>query len=647
MSKKVLGCDLGTSTSCVSVIEGGKAIVVVNSEGSRTTPSVVSLKDGDRKVGAAANRQRVVSPQETIFNIKRFMGSTYDQCSEVISRVPYKVVNRDGKPRIVVNGQEYSPEEISSYILTKMKQTAEDYVGEKITDAVITVPAWFDNDAREATKLAGELCGLNVLRIINEPTSAILASNIDTKTSDKNVLVADIGGGTTDFSVCSLSDGITEVLASKGDVFLGGADFDNAITQWVIETFKNDEGIDLSNDTQALSRIIEAAEKAKIELSSTTSTEINLPYITMKDNTAVHLKKVLTRAKLEQLTSNLVERIVECGKESLKAANLDKSKLDCVLLVGGQTRSLAIQEALIKEFGDILNKSVNPDEAVALGAATMANIIVGGEGSKEVLLLDVTPLDLGIETMGGVMTKVVEANTTIPCKREQTFTTAQDNQPSVTLHVLQGSRPLAKDNKSLGLFNLDGIMPSRRGVPQIVVSFDIDANGILTVSAKDKATGKEQHITIESKGNLTQEEIDRIKREAEEHAAEDEKTKADLEKINKCDSTIYQTESSLENLKDNPALTEDDKKYFNEKIEELKSLKESKSFEEMEKLITEVNTRWYGVTAKAYGNNNGNGNTSSNPFAGGPFDFSNFNPQGGGNDTPKNDNPTPDDVEEV
>lgn len=614
MSKKVIGVDLGTGNSCVSVIENGKPIVVANAEGSRTTPSVVSLKDGDRKVGTAANRQRIVNPKETIFNIKRFMGNTYNNCKEVIEKVPYEVKDQNGMPRICVEGRKYSPEEISSYILNKMKKTAEDYLGTTVTDAVITVPAWFDSDAREATKLAGEMCGLNVLRVINEPTSAILASSIDTKNGDKKVLVADIGQGTTDFSVCELSDGITEVLSSKGDVFLGGSDFDNAITEWLIENFKESEGIDLSKDAQALSRIIEASEKAKIELSSSTSTDISLPYITIKDGVPQHLNTTLTRAKMEQLTTHLVDKIIKCGKEALEAANTTPDELDCILLVGGQTRSNSIQEALKKEFGDKLNKSVNPDEAVSIGAVIMANNLVGGEGANDVLLLDVTPLNLGIETMGGVFTTVVEANTTVPCKRSQIFSTAENNQPSVTLHVLQGSRPMAKDNKSIGMFNLDGIAPAPKGIPQIEVSFDISADGIVTVTAVDKATNKEQHITIENKKSLTPDEIERIKKDAEEHAAEDEKIKKELEIANKVESTIYQTENLLETFKDNSALTEEDKTYFNSKLEELKKIKEEKNFSDVASLLEEINKRWNKISVKAYANTNPQGNNGTADF---------------------------------
>lgn len=618
MAGKVVGIDLGTSTSCCAVIEGGKPVVVANSEGGRTTPSVVSLKDGERKVGAAANRQRVVNTKETISLIKRFMGSEYKDCSEIISRVSYDVVDKGGKPRVVVDGREYSPEEISSFILGKMKKTAEDYVGETITDAVITCPAWFDANARESTKVAGEMCGLNVLRVINEPTAAILASNIDTKNGGKKVMVADIGGGTTDFSICDVSDGVVEVLASNGDIFLGGSDFDNSIAQYIVDKIKQENGVDITGDKAAMQRIIEAAEKAKIELGSGPSTDINIPYITVKDNTPVHVNQTLTKSKMEQLTESLVERIVECGRKALMASKLSNKDIDYILLVGGQSRSEAIQNALSKEFNVPLNKSVNPDEAVAIGAVIQANIIKGGEGSTDLLLLDVTPLQLGIETMGGVMTTLVEANTTIPCKKTQVFTTAVDNQSAVTINVLQGCRPLAKDNKTIGMFNLDGIMPAKRGVPQIEVSFDIDSNGILSVSAKDKATGKEQHVTIESKTSISKEEIERIKAEAEAHAAEDEATKKKMEKRNDVERMVYQTEQSLEAFKDNQALTDDDKTFFNTKLEELKKVIESDNFDNSEALVDEVQKRWYEVSARAYNQGSGDG-SSQNPFGG--FNF--------------------------
>lgn len=649
MNKVIAGCDLGTGNSCVAVIENGKPIVVANAEGNRTTPSVVNLKDGERKVGTIANRQRIVHPKETIYNVKRFMGCKYNDCSEIINKVTYDVKNVNGLPRIVVDGREYSPEEISSYIVQKMKKTAEDYLGKTVTDMVITCPAWFDNAAREATKLAGEMCGINVLRVINEPTSAILASNLAKSEKGIKVMVADIGQGTTDFSVCDIEDGVVEVLASKGSTFLGGSDWDNAIADYLVQGFKEENGIDLSKDPQAMQRIIEVAEKAKIELSSSATTEINLPYITVNaENTPLHLIKTLTKAKMEQLTSHLVDEVIKYGHESLKEANISANELNCILLVGGQSRSNAIQEALTREFKVELNKSVNPDEAVALGAAIQANIIVGGEGANDILLLDVTPLTLGIETEGGVLTPIVEANTTIPCKRSQIFTTATDNQPSVTISVLQGERPMAKDNKMVGMFNLDGIAPARRGVPQIEVTFDIDANGIVSVSAVDKATGKEQHITIENSNSLSKEEVERIKREAEEHAAEDAKTKERLENVNKAESIILQSEKMIEDFKDkNDILTEEDKTYLNGKIDELKKMKEDSHFDNLENTIKEVQERLYAISAKAYGQQNGGANTN------GGFDpnmFANFAQNfGGGNTTNTTNNNTNSeaDVEEV
>ena len=649
MNKVIAGCDLGTGNSCVAVIENGKPIVVANAEGNRTTPSVVNLKDGERKVGTIANRQRIVHPKETIYNVKRFMGCKYNDCSEIINKVTYDVKNVNGLPRIVVDGREYSPEEISSYIVQKMKKTAEDYLGKTVTDMVITCPAWFDNAAREATKLAGEMCGINVLRVINEPTSAILASNLAKSEKGIKVMVADIGQGTTDFSVCDIEDGVVEVLASKGSTFLGGSDWDNAIADYLVQGFKEENGIDLSKDPQAMQRIIEVAEKAKIELSSSATTEINLPYITVNaENTPLHLIKTLTKAKMEQLTSHLVDEVIKYGHESLKEANISANELNCILLVGGQSRSNAIQEALTREFKVELNKSVNPDEAVALGAAIQANIIVGGEGANDILLLDVTPLTLGIETEGGVLTPIVEANTTIPCKRSQIFTTATDNQPSVTISVLQGERPMAKDNKMVGMFNLDGIAPARRGVPQIEVTFDIDANGIVSVSAVDKATGKEQHITIENSNSLSKEEVERIKREAEEHAAEDAKTKERLENVNKAESIILQSEKMIEDFKDkNDILTEEDKTYLNDKIDELKKMKEDSHFDNLENTIKEVQERLYAISAKAYGQQNGGANTN------GGFDpnmFANFAQNfGGGNTTNTTNNNTNSetDVEEV
>lgn len=623
MSKKVIGIDLGTGNSCVATIEHGQAVVITNAEGERTTPSVVTVtKDGERKVGSPAKRQQVVNAENTIYNIKRFMGSTYAKAADIASKMTYKVVNENGNPRVVMNGKNYSPEEISSFILAKMKKTAEDYLGEEITEAVITCPAWFDSAAREATKQAGEACGLHVLRVINEPTASVLAANIQTDEKGKIILVADIGQGTTDFSVCDISnaDGqVVEIKASKGDVFLGGADFDNAIASWIVSECKAQNGADISKDSQAMQRVAEAAEKAKKELSTSLSSEINLPYITVVDSVPVHFTATLTRAKMDALTSGLVDRIITCAKEAVKAANVSYSQIDSILLVGGQSRSLAIQEALSKEFGVELNKSVNPDEAVAMGAAIQANIIVGGEGATDILLLDVTPLNLGIETLGGVMTNLIEANTTIPAKHTEVFTTAQDNQSAVTIHVLQGCRPMASDNKTIGMFNLEGIMPARKGVPKIEVTFDINANGILTVSAKDQATGKVQNVTIESKGTLSDDEVNRMKAEAEKFAAEDAKTKENLEKANKCEATIYSIDQIIENAGDK--LTEEDKTYFNEKKEELKKMKENKTFDNLETLEQEIQGRMFAVSAKMYGANADASNMFQDMFAKGGAGF--------------------------
>lgn len=602
MSKRVIGIDLGTGNSAVATIENGVPTIIVNSEGNRTTPSVIGLKNGDRKVGESARRQRVVSPKETVSLIKRFMGVDYDKCSEIMKHVPYNVVNVNGKPRVDVNGKQYSPEELSSMILAKMKKSAEDFCGEEVTDAVITCPAWFDNNAREATKLAGEMAGLKVHRIINEPTAAILASDIDTENGSKIILVADIGMGTTDFSVCEVSDGIVEVLASKGDVFLGGSDFDNAIASWIVDLLKSDYGVDITSDPQAMQRILEAAEAAKIDLSNGTSTDINLPYITLKDGAPIHLITSLTRANMERLTSKLVDRIVACAKEAVEASKVDRKDISSILMVGGQSRSLAIREALKNEFKVDLNLSVNPDEAVALGAAVQANIIVGGDGSKEILLLDVTPISMGIETMGGIFTKLIDANTTIPCKKTEIFSTAVDNQTTVDIRVLQGERPMAKDNKEVGIFRLDGILPAQRGIPQIEVTFDIDANGILKVSAKDKATNKEQSITIESKGSLTDAEIQRIKNEAEQFAEADKKEKENAEIINKGDGIVFSTERTIKDMNDK--LTDEDKTNLNELVSKMKTAVKDKNIDDINSLEKEINSTWNSISERIYSKEN-------------------------------------------
>lgn len=634
MSKKTIGVDLGTGNSCVAGIEAGKPVVIVNAEGQRTTPSVVSFKDGERKIGEAAKRQRVINIDNTVYNIKRLMGVKYStaKANGILDKISYDVhADENDNPRVNINGKDYSPEEISAIILGKMKKTAEDYYGEEVTDAVITCPAWFDDPARQATKNAGIIAGLNVLNVINEPTAAIMASNISIDT-DAIVMVADIGQGTTDFSICDISGGVVEIKASKGDVFLGGADFDNAIAQWIVDECKKDNSVDLSKDPMAMQRVLEASEKAKVELSSSLQSEINLPYITMSDGVPVHFMKTLTRAKMDSLCEGIVNKIINCAKASVEAANVSKSDLSYILLVGGQSRSIAIQEALTKEFGVELNKSVNPDEAVALGAAIQANVKAGGEGSENaMLLLDVTPLDLGIETLGGVMTKMVAANTTIPTKHTETFTTAQDNQPSVTINVLQGCRPMAKDNKTIGIFNLEGIMPAKRGVPQIEVTFDIDASGILSVSAKDKATGKEQKVTIQSKTSISDEEIQRMKAEAEAHADEDKKAQEELAKANKVESLIYGIDNTLDSLKDNPNLTDDDKSFLEGKKRDLEAMKESKSFDAFDGIEKEVQARLYSISSKAYGADNGgesagqgNGQDFSEMFKNGGFDPSQF-----------------------
>lgn len=643
---KVIGCDLGSTLSEVAVIEGNKPNVIANEEGSYTTPSVISFKDGSPKVGNAAKRQMVVAPKETVNLIKRFMGGTYDEVQDAIKHIQYDVVNDGGYPRILINGRKYSPEELSAMILTKLKKTAEDYLGCEVTDAVITVPAFFSDAAKSATKQAGELAGLNVLRIISEPTAALLASNIDKK-KDGKYLVVDFGGSTLDFSVADVSDNVVEILASYGDVYLGGSDIDKLVVDYILKNYKNDTGIDLTTDTMALSRVYEAVEKAKIELSNTTSTEINLPYICVKDNVPQHLMATLTKAKFEQIISPIVEKVMACGRTALEKAKLSASDLDGILLVGGSCRIPKVQEELIKNFGDKLIKSANLDLAVAEGAAIQADILAGNTNS-DILLLDVCPLGLGIETMGGVMTTLIESNTTIPCSKEQIFSTAVDNQTAVTINVLQGERPMASDNKQIGIFNLDGIAPARRGVPQIKVKFDIDANGILSVSATDNATGKEQHITIENRNTLSKAEIERIKREAEEHAAEDKKTKERLDKQNKIDSTIYQVENFIEEYKDKTEiLTEDDKSYFNGKIDELKSVRDG-DLTNADNLINEVSQRLASVGSKVY--TNGQQNTS-NPFGFGQqnFDFgnSNFNDifKGGTNTQTNTDGK--EDVEEV
>lgn len=588
---KIIGIDLGTTNSCVAVMEGNQPTVIINNEGERTTPSVVAFTDGgERKIGNPAKRQAITNPQNTVFSIKRFMGETYDQVQKEIARVPYKVVRGENNtPRVDINGKLYSPQEISAMILQKMKKTAEDYLRQEVTEAVITVPAYFSDSQRQATKEAGKIAGLDVKRIINEPTAAALAYGLDKKNKDMKVAVYDLGGGTFDISILELGGGVFEVKSTNGDTHLGGDDFDQEIINWLAQEFANENGgIDLKKDPMALQRLKEAAEKAKIELSNQTSTEINLPYIMPVDGIPKHLVKTLTRAKFEQLCDNLFQRSIEPCRQALKDAGLNASDIDEVLLVGGSTRIPKVQELVKEFFGKEPNRSVNPDEVVAIGASIQGGVLAGDV--KDVLLLDVTPLSLGIETLGGVMTKLIESNTTIPTHKSQVFSTAADNQPSVEIHVLQGERPMAKDNKEIGVFHLDGIAPAPRGIPQIEVTFDIDANGILNVSAKDKATGKEQNIRIEASSGLSEDEIQRMRDEAKANEAADKEAKEKVDKINNADALCFQSDKNLKDYGDK--IPADKKSAIESALGSLKEAVKNQNISDIDRYTEELTKAW-------------------------------------------------------
>ena len=596
---KVIGIDLGTTNSCVAVFEGSEPVVIANSEGKRTTPSVVGfVKDGDRKVGDPAKRQAITNPKNTVYSIKRFMGETYAQSQKEAEAMPYTVVNEGGYPRVEIEGRKYTPQEISAMVLQKMKKTAEDYLGQEVTDAVITVPAYFSDSQRQATKEAGQIAGLNVQRIVNEPTAAALAYGVDKANKDMKIAVFDLGGGTFDISILEFGGGVFEVLSTNGDTHLGGDDFDQVIINWLADGFKAEEGVDLRKDPMAMQRLKEAAEKAKIELSSSTSTEINLPYITAVDGMPKHLVKTLTRAQFEQLAHNLIQACLVPCQNAVRDAKLSTSDIDEVILVGGSSRIPAVQTLVKNYFGKEPSKGVNPDEVVAVGAAIQGAILNKEEGVGDIVLLDVTPLTLGIETMGGVMTKLIDANTTIPCKKSEVFSTAADNQTEVTIHVLQGERPMAAQNKSIGQFNLTGIAPARRGVPQIEVTFDIDANGILNVSAKDKATGKEQSIRIEASSGLSEDEINRMKAEAEQNAAADKAEREKIDKMNQADSMIFTTENFLKDNGDK--IPADKKPGIEQALQQLKDAHEAGDVAAIDSAINNLNTVMQAASQQMY-----------------------------------------------
>ena len=613
---KIIGIDLGTTNSCVAVFEGNEPVVIANSEGKRTTPSVVGfVENGERKIGDPAKRQAITNPKNTVYSIKRFMGENWQQTEKEIARVPYTVVNEGGYPRVDIDGRKYTPQEISAMVLQKMKKTAEDYLGQEVTDAVITVPAYFSDSQRQATKEAGQIAGLNVRRIVNEPTAAALAYGVDKANKDMKIAVFDLGGGTFDISILEFGGGVFEVLSTNGDTHLGGDDFDQVIIDWLVQEFKNDEGANLKDDPMAMQRLKEAAEKAKIELSSSTSTEINLPYIMPVAGVPKHLVKTLTRAKFEQLAHDLIQACLAPCQKAIADAKLSTADIDEVILVGGSSRIPAVQELVKNYFGKEPSKGVNPDEVVAVGASIQGAILNKEGGVGDIVLLDVTPLTLGIETMGGVMTKLIEANTTIPCKKSETFSTAADNQTEVTIHVLQGERPMAAQNKSIGQFNLTGIAPARRGIPQIEVTFDIDANGILKVSAKDKATGKEQAIRIEASSGLSQDEINRMKAEAEQNAENDKKERERVDKLNQADSMIFQTENQLKEIGDK--IPAEHKPAIENALQQLKDAHKAGDIAAIDTAIAALNNAWQTASQQMYqGAQAGPQPGQDNPFNG-------------------------------